>query len=101
MTSDALWVVSEFAIPDTRYGRFIARPIIAVLYLAFGCLTGLTIRELPAHREALQRAGFILTRQRKRVWGLLVSELWQFGPPAQTSRPQINAEPSAACTAPL
>jgi ubiquinone/menaquinone biosynthesis C-methylase UbiE len=82
MTSDAVWVVSEFAIPDNWYGRLIARPLVTALYLAFGFLTGLTIRELPAHHEALQRAGLVLTRQRKRVWGLLVSELWEPTPVA-------------------
>jgi ubiquinone/menaquinone biosynthesis C-methylase UbiE len=80
LISDAAWVVSEFAIPDNWYGRFIARPIITALYFAFGCLTGLTIRELPRHREALQRAGFILTNERKWLSGLLVSELWKPGP---------------------
>lgn len=80
MTSNAVWVVSEFAIPDNWYGRLIARPIVTALYVAFGFLSGLTVRELPGHREALQRAGFVLTRQRKRVWGLLVSELWEASP---------------------
>jgi SAM-dependent methyltransferase len=80
LTSDATWVVSEFAVPDNRYGRFIARPIVTALYFAFGCLTGLTIRELPRHHEALQRAGFILTNERKWLSGLLVSELWKPGP---------------------
>jgi SAM-dependent methyltransferase len=80
MTSNAVWVVSEFAIPDNWYGRLIARPIVRALYVAFGFLTGLTVRQLPGHREALQTAGFVLTRQRKRVWGLLVSELWEPSP---------------------
>ncbi len=80
MTSDAVWIVSEFAIPDNWYGCLIARPLVTALYLAFGLLTGLTIRELPAHREAFQTAGFVLTKQRKRMWGLLVSELWKPGP---------------------
>ena len=70
ITSDGAWVVSEFAIPENWYGRLIARPVVTALYLAFGCLTGLAIRELPRHREALQRAGFILTGQRKRLSGL-------------------------------
>jgi hypothetical protein len=80
MTSDAVWAISDFAIPDNWFGRLIARPIVTVLYFAFRFLTGLTIRELPLHREALQRAGFILTRQRKRVFCLLVSELWKPSP---------------------
>jgi hypothetical protein len=82
IASDGAWVVSEFAIPDNWYGRLIARPIVTLLYLAFGCLTGLGIRELPRHREALQRGGFILTGQRKRLSGLLVSELWKPDPAA-------------------
>jgi SAM-dependent methyltransferase len=82
MTADAIWVVSDFVIPDNWYGRLIARPIVTTLYFAFKVLTGLTIQELPRHRTALQRAGFILTRQRKRVGGLLVSELWKPSPVA-------------------
>lgn len=81
LTSDASWVISEYAIPDNWYGRLIARPVVAALYLAFGCLTGLAIRELPAHGEALQRAGFVLMSQRKRLSGLLVSELWKLARP--------------------
>lgn len=82
MTRDALWVVSDFAIPDNWYGRLIAKPLVTALYLAFRFMTGLAIRKLPRHRDALQRAGFILTRQQKRVWGLLVSELWRPTPVA-------------------
>jgi SAM-dependent methyltransferase len=97
ITSDGAWVVSEFAIPDNWYGRLIARPIVTVLYLAFGCLTGLAIRELPRHREALQRAGFILTGQRKRLSGLLVSELWKPDPAAHpdphSTEHQISVAP--------
>ncbi len=83
MTPDASWVVSEFAIPDNWYGRLIAGPLVTALYVAFGFLTGLTIRRLPAYRKALQRAGFILAKQRKRLGGLLVSELWQPRPVPQ------------------
>ena len=76
MVADAAWVVSEFAIPSNWYGRIIARPLVAGLYAAFGFLTGLGIRQLPEHRKALHRAGFALAKQRKWLWGLLVSELW-------------------------
>ena len=97
ITSDGVWVVSEFAIPDNWYGRLIARPVVTVLYLAFRCLTGLAIRELPRHREALQRAGFILTGQRERLSGLLLSELWKPDPVAHpdphSTRLQISVAP--------
>jgi SAM-dependent methyltransferase len=74
---DAAWVVSEFNLPDDRFGRFIARLVIALLYRAFGLLTGLTIRTLPNHRNAIARSGFILKHQQKWLRGLLVSEWWE------------------------
>ena len=80
MTPDAVWVVSEFAIPGNWYGRLIASPLVSALYVAFGFLTGLGIRQLPEHRSALQKSGFVLTSLQKRMWGLLVSELWERNP---------------------
>jgi hypothetical protein len=76
----ALWVVSEFAIPPNRFGRFVAQPLISALYRAFGWLTGLTICQLPDHRAALEEAGFSLGRHRAWLRGLLVSELWIANP---------------------
>lgn len=74
-----LWIVSEFAAPQNRFGRLVARPIVAMLYKAFGALTGLTIRALPDHPAALREAGFTLGRRRAWLGGLLVSELWAVG----------------------
>jgi ubiquinone/menaquinone biosynthesis C-methylase UbiE len=76
MKSGAVWVVSEFAIPDTVFGKLIARPLVSFLYLAFRFLTRLSIRRLPDHRKALGNAGFLLAEQRHHLGGLLVSELW-------------------------
>lgn len=72
----ALWVVSEFAIPQNGFGRFVARPLVAGLYWAFGVLTGLRVRSLPDHASALREAGFALECRRTWLGGLLVSELW-------------------------
>lgn len=72
----ALWLVSEFAVPPTRFGRLIAAPLVHALYRAFGLLTGLSLRTLPDHRAALRQAGFTLQTHRRRLGGLLVSELW-------------------------
>jgi hypothetical protein len=79
-TPDALWVVSEFAIPAGFYGRAIAQPLISSLYWAFGWLTGLSIRRLPRHRFALAKAGWSLQCRQKALGGLLVSELWRPDP---------------------
>ena len=73
---DAVWVVSEFAIPEGRYGRIVARPLIATLYRAFGWLTGLAVRTLPEYADALGDAGFRLENRRTWLGGLLTSEIW-------------------------
>ena len=73
---EALWVVSEFAVPSGWFGLLIARPIVAALYLSFGILTGLTVRALPDYAGALQGKGFRLLERRLRLSGLLVAELW-------------------------
>jgi SAM-dependent methyltransferase len=72
----ALWVVSEFAVPEGWFGRWIARPLVAALYASFGWLTGLDVHSLPNHPAALREAGFVLVERRSRLGGLLIAELW-------------------------
>jgi hypothetical protein len=72
----ALWLISEFAVPENWFGRWIARPIVAMLYRVFGVLTGLAVRRLPDYATALRKAGFALAQRRTWLGGLLVSELW-------------------------
>jgi SAM-dependent methyltransferase len=73
---DAAWVVSEFAVPDGAYGRLVARPIVAFLYFAFRAMTGLRVRRLPEHVEAMEQAGLVLRARRRWLGGLLVAEKW-------------------------
>jgi SAM-dependent methyltransferase len=73
---EAVWVVSEFAIPENHYGRIVARPLVAALYRAFGWLTGLAVRSLPEYANALGEAGFTLGERRTLLGGLLTSEVW-------------------------
>jgi SAM-dependent methyltransferase len=70
------WVVSEFAIPDGAFGRWVARPVIWLLYRAFALLTGLAVRNLPDHAAALRAARCTLRKRRCFLNGLLVAELW-------------------------
>ena len=58
VAGQAIWMVSEFAIPDNLSGRLIARPIVTSLYWAFGWLTGLAVRTLPDYAAGLRAAGF-------------------------------------------
>jgi hypothetical protein len=88
-SDDAVWVVSEFAVPCSWYGQWVARPAISFLYLVFGGLTGLRNRRLPNHRLALTHAGWSLEREREWLGGLLVSELWRRNAQGSTSRPPL------------
>ena len=76
MAPNALWVVSEFAIP-TGFARWPARAVIAALYTAFGLLTGLRTRQLPHYRSALAAQGLVLQHSHNTLCGLLTSELWR------------------------
>jgi SAM-dependent methyltransferase len=73
----AVWIVSEFAVPSGWFGRFVARPLVWLLYRGFGLLTGLKIRWLPDHQAALRSAGFSLIQRQTWLCGLLVSEMWR------------------------
>ncbi len=78
VSPSGVWIVSEFAVPEGWFGRLIAHPLVWLLYLAFGALTGLEARRLPDYHAALRDAGFALTRRRTRLRGLLVSEMWSY-----------------------
>lgn len=83
----ALWVLSDFAIPPSLFGRLIAAPVVWSLYVAFAVLTGLRVRRLPDHSAALRRAGFALQCRRTSLASLLISELWQLGPDPTAQAP--------------
>ena len=76
LAPDAVWVVSEFAVPKSVFGRLVAGPLVSGLYRAFGVLTGLRVRRLPDYHRALVEAGFRLVESRSFLHGLLVSEMW-------------------------
>jgi len=76
LTPDGAWVVSEFAIPRGGVGRLIGQPLVALLYRAFGLLTGLGVRRLPDYDAALMAAGLKREAHRRWLFGVLVSERW-------------------------
>jgi hypothetical protein len=77
LAPDALWLVSEFAIPQSLFGRAVAAPLVSFLYSTFRLLTGLRQQALPEHRRALGASGWTLRTAHAHLRGLLRSELWQ------------------------
>jgi hypothetical protein len=73
----AVWIVSDFALPQGSMALVPGRWIIRTLYQAFGLLTGLETRRLPNHGGILRRAGWRLKDRRQRLCGLLISERWE------------------------
>jgi SAM-dependent methyltransferase len=86
----ALWIISEFAVPPGWFGRFIALPLVSILYFSFGWLTGLEVHSLPDHASALRQAGFTLLEHRTRLGGLLIAETWSVNPPDSALTPTMT-----------
>jgi ubiquinone/menaquinone biosynthesis C-methylase UbiE len=82
----AMWVVSEFAIPQAPVARQAGKLIVGGLYLAFGLLTGLSTRHLPDHGSVMREAGWSLDDRRTLLLGLLVSERWRRLPSGDSNR---------------
>jgi SAM-dependent methyltransferase len=76
LSPSGIWIVSEFVIPEGAFGRWVARPVVWLLYRAFWLLTGLSVRNLPDHATALNAAGFKLREHRSWLGGLLIAEIW-------------------------
>ncbi len=75
----ALWIVSEFHVPERGPLRMPAAALVRLLYVAFRALTGLRPTRLPNHAAALATSGFRRISHQPSLGGLLVSELWQRG----------------------
>jgi cyclopropane fatty-acyl-phospholipid synthase-like methyltransferase len=81
VAENALWVLSEFAIPKRNPARLAGMLIVRGLYLIFGLLTGLRTRRLPEHERIMQSAGWVLEDRRELLLGILVSETWRRSAP--------------------
>lgn len=89
-TPNAVWAVSEFAIPRGWFGWLVAWPLVQGLYLVFFILTGLRVQRLPQYREALTEAGWTRAKEHQLLGGLLVSELWGAEAPSLVSADGIG-----------
>jgi hypothetical protein len=92
LASHAIWLVSEFAIPERQPARLAARHLVGALYVAFGVITGLNVRALPDYASALGAAGFAREARKSWLGGILISELWKYsGPDEATALSRANS----------
>ena len=77
-TPKAIWLVSEFSIPEKGWQRACSRMLVRCLYLAFSWMTGLRVHRLPDYATVLRHHGFCRRQQHKFLYGLLVSEIWTY-----------------------
>jgi SAM-dependent methyltransferase len=73
----ALWLVSEFAIPQSRFGRAIVALLVSFLYRAFRLLTSLHQQSLPEYDRVLRASRWTPQSESARLGGMLVSQLWR------------------------
>lgn len=73
LTTDAMWLVSDFDIPQQGVARPVAAALVPSLYAAFRVMTGLRTRQVPDYATALQQAGFDLMQRREIFAGLILS----------------------------
>jgi ubiquinone/menaquinone biosynthesis C-methylase UbiE len=74
---DALWLLSDFRVPQSSVVRPLAWLYIRALYLAFCLLTGLRVQRLPDPQSALAHAGFIRIARHECLFGMIYTELWR------------------------
>jgi tRNA (cmo5U34)-methyltransferase len=73
---DGIWLISEFAIPDSGWRRFHAQFWIWIMYCFFNLTTRLSVKSLPPIETFMTEAGMHRVEQEKRRNGLIVSETW-------------------------
>ena len=77
LAPDAIWIVSEFSIPQRGWMRLPARAVVAWLYRAFGWMTQLGVRQIPNYAAAMRRYGWVLEARQPLLGGLLTAEVWR------------------------
>jgi ubiquinone/menaquinone biosynthesis C-methylase UbiE len=76
-TTDARWIISDFAVPERGLARLRARAVHGLMYGFFRTVTRLPARRLTPPDPYLTAAGFRLRGRRTSEWGLLQADLWE------------------------
>jgi cyclopropane fatty-acyl-phospholipid synthase-like methyltransferase len=77
LTEDAIWIVSEFSIPQKGWRRLVSRLVIRFLYVAFAVMTRLHVKQLPDYSRVFHDQGFYPGENAEYLGGLLVAEVWR------------------------
>ncbi|MHB1935258.1 MAG: class I SAM-dependent methyltransferase [Acidobacteriaceae bacterium] len=77
LTEDAIWVVSEFSVPEKGLRRTTARMLIRSLYLAFAIMTRLRVHRIPNYAKAFRDHGFHRREHAEYLGEMLIGELWE------------------------
>lgn len=77
MTEDAIWLVSEFFIPEKGWWRMGAWVLVRFLYFAFSILTRLRVHRIPDYSKIFRDHGLDRSEDVAYLGGLLVSEVWR------------------------
>lgn len=77
LTEDAIWVVSEFSIPQKGWQRLTSRLAVRFLYVSFSVMTHLHVKQLPDYPKVLGDQGFYRSENAEYLGGLLVAEVWR------------------------
>jgi ubiquinone/menaquinone biosynthesis C-methylase UbiE len=77
LAEDAIWLVSEFSIPEKGWRRFWARGVVRSLYLAFSVLTGFSVRQIPNYAKIFRDNKFHRSENAVYLGEMLVSEVWE------------------------
>lgn len=76
-THDAVWLVTDFAIPDRGLTRWRARAMHAVMYAVFRRTTALSATRVTPPDALLRAHGFELAGRREYSLGLVRADLWR------------------------
>ena len=80
LAAEAIWLVSEFAVPEKGWRRLGARMVIRSLYFAFSLLTGLQVRKVPEYDKAFEANGFCRAEKATYLGEMLITEVWERQP---------------------
>jgi len=76
-TDDAVWLVTDFALPPAGPRRWRAAVMHAVMYRCFRWATDLRTDRLTPPDDDLRARGFVLRHRREYSWGLVRADVWQ------------------------